>query len=889
MKQCTYEKKFFYPLIPPIFFTLFTIICVLLMMPAHSIFGSEGDWFSQHAAIAEQFRTIFYETGRIFPDVSLLGAGSNIYDLSYYGFLRPDVFISFFLPKVPMTYIISVYAILELITGTNLCYYWLKRHVDNPFFAFLGGILFSCAACFYHAHHQIMFVNYMPFLILALWGVERLITQQKKGLLILSLFLVYLHSYYFAPAVLVVCTLYFIHCLYWADIKSVLPGAWRNFICSIALSIGMAAILLLPTALDLLSTQKDAGTPASLQEICSVNLSMEALLYHPYGCGLTLLCLYTLFLSIRRRNTRLLGIFLLLCLTVNALPYLLSGLLYIRYKVLIPLVPLLILLCVRTLEELFTGRETHSLFCALGCLIPAAFSDYPQAILLDSLWMLIVFFLIYFCQRAFYQKNLNTGTLRMTFLLCLLLCLPSVLLSVIAGQQEDYISAQDNRQNVFTQEELQALKLDKRYRFDCLTEPFANVNVQPLQGIGRTAMYSSVTDSGYAAFFYDTMKNPVRIRNRVALMTDANPFFSYLMGIRYIQTDKSYLPWGYKSIAEKGTAVIAENTQVLPIAYTSTAYMKQSEYDKLAFPYNLEALTRYTIIPDDSSPDNSETTARARPDDASEQTTRNKRTSGDLETAAPLTAETFLENTRITQASIHSLITEEVLKNILSKQNTNDIQRNSNDTYTLSLKKELRLTLPLSAPLEHKLLICSFGVNAPTGDEITIDINGTRNKLSGKTAPYPNHNDTFTYLLSSNEAIQKLKITLSPGNYTLSDFKLWTMDISVWGNTGVHSIPFETQKENALLYTTADLNENTYFVTSFPFRKGYEIYVDGEKISASRVNQEFVGFPLDAGTHEIFIFYSPPGKSAAAIISLLSILLFFLTISPKLPVKQQTD
>lgn len=146
----------------PIILLLFVFASLCFILPEHTLFGSEGDWFSQHVAIAEQYRTAFYETGNLFPDWLPLGAGSNSYDFSYYGFLRPDVLISFLLPGVPMTYIISGYAILELAIGTLLCYFWLKRHVSLSFFAFLGATLYSFAACFFHAHRQIMFVNYMP-------------------------------------------------------------------------------------------------------------------------------------------------------------------------------------------------------------------------------------------------------------------------------------------------------------------------------------------------------------------------------------------------------------------------------------------------------------------------------------------------------------------------------------------------------------------------------------------------------------------------------------------------------------------------------------------------------------------------------------------------------
>ena len=49
-------------------------------------YGSKLDWSAQHFAIPDIFRKQFYETGNLFPSfVFNIGAGENIYDLSYYG------------------------------------------------------------------------------------------------------------------------------------------------------------------------------------------------------------------------------------------------------------------------------------------------------------------------------------------------------------------------------------------------------------------------------------------------------------------------------------------------------------------------------------------------------------------------------------------------------------------------------------------------------------------------------------------------------------------------------------------------------------------------------------------------------------------------------------
>lgn len=839
---------------------LLVFVSLCLILPEHALFGSEGDWFSQHVAVAEQYRTAFYETRKLLPDWLPLGSGSNSYDFSYYGFLRPDVLISFLLPGIPMTYIISGYAILELAIGTLLCYFWLKRHVSLSFFAFLGAMLYSFAACLFHAHRQIMFVNYMPFLLLALWGIEILIDNGNIRLLTTSIFLVCLHSYYFAPAVLVICSAYFLQCIsrntqtasHHTPFYRILlnhKSLCAKFAASILLAIGMAAILLLPTALDLLSTIKDAGTPASLQQIFSLQGNLEGLLYHPYGCGLTILFLYTLLLSIRRRTDRTLSIFLLLCLAFNLLPYILSGFLYVRYKVLIPLVPLLLLLCVRTLEGLFTDREDHSLPLGILCLTPALFADYRLGILADSLWLLCSFVAISMGKRHFTlvksriisQNGTSVSSLPLRALpLYLLLCLPAMCFYICAAKNETFISTYDQRQSLCSKQD-QALinKTDKNYRFERLIEPYANTNTQPLPGFGRTSMYSSVTDHHYADFYYNTMRNPIRIRNRVALMTDANPFFSYLMGIRYIETDPNYFPWGYQAISKPDNfGVLAENPNVLPTAYSSTALMSQKEFKKLPFPYTLEALTRYTIVPD---------------------TLENKQS--DI-SPTYCSADQMMAISKIRPITLEDFhLPQSVDSEATDKENT-------------------PLTLAVPEEINSHLLILSVQVSSPKGKEVTIDINNIRNKLSGKSAAYPNHNNTFTWILSSNEEIKTLNFVLSSGDYTLSHWQCWSMDTEDWGNSTAKPLVTNQNKHppqtagSLVLNGNAALNKSGYFCTSFPYRKGYKAFVNGIETPITCINQTFVGIPLASGSHEITIFYCPPGKQAAIWISLISCLLF---------------
>ncbi|MFQ7529038.1 MAG: hypothetical protein ACLRMN_16770 [Mediterraneibacter gnavus] len=72
------------------------------------------------------------------------------------------------------------------------------------------------------------------------------------------------------------------------------------------------------------------------------SIKLSAVLYHPYGIGLTTLAVTALLAGItwKRKGERILAWGLIFILTIPLFSYLLNGGLYIRDKVLIPFLPL---------------------------------------------------------------------------------------------------------------------------------------------------------------------------------------------------------------------------------------------------------------------------------------------------------------------------------------------------------------------------------------------------------------------------------------------------------------------------------------------------------------------------------------------------------------------
>lgn len=553
-----------------------------------------------------------------------------------------------------MKYFVGGYALIEVVVSTVLCYLWLiwriekkvKKIEENErnkkeWKAFNGTFLFACSSCFYQAHHQIMFVNYMPFLILAFIGVDRVFQKKNNALLTIALFGIYIHSFYYSISCLTAIFIYIIwnilkksmsnnitQMYYLNSIKSGRQGRkgnsrnnqeiidfrgnqsskqregktkkkssgkfvreffreWKNTLLLIVgssfLSIGMAMFFLFPVALDILSTVKDGGKLAK-QGMEFINLSMEGLLYSPYGCGMTIFSLYILIYALREKKIKYLSIVLLFIMIVPAISLILNGFLYAQVKILIPFLPLIVLVASEELYKM-KKRKDFPVTPVLFCLIVIIFSKWRVLVLVDTglllLWISIC--------RIFVQKETKKRGISRTSKIFYFIFLMPVLLSIganasdsylkqicnkigisAAKRSEGYVYMDDKRQQHFKKEELEQEIDTSNYRLDIVANTFANINMLYGGKIRRTTMYSSITDSEYAIFYYDIMHNAISLNNRVALL-QGNPLFNWWMGVRYLIVEKGKIPVGYKVVKEKEKYLLVENENVLPICYGTTS------------------------------------------------------------------------------------------------------------------------------------------------------------------------------------------------------------------------------------------------------------------------------------------------------------------------------
>lgn len=572
---------------PYILLTAFTCCLIFIIWPKGTSFGSMTDWVQQHIKIADYFRTLFLENGQLFPDYAAhLGGGVNIYALSYYGLFRLDVLIGYLIPSISMEYIVVTYILLEYIASINLCFFWLKKQNIRKEICFVSAFLLATSSLLFQSHRQIMFINYMPYLFCALLAIDNFLQTKKIRWISLSIALIILHSYFFSVTAIILCTGYFLLRL---EKKAESKTLMVKYAGAVSLGIGMCAVLLLPTAYYMMQIKKDSGNPLSLIEIFGITPSLKGLLYYSYGAGLTIIILFVLILSLQYKRTKKMGIILLFCLCSNLVSYLLNGTLYVRYKIYLVFLPFILYAFAKTLQEMYCSEKKLHFYPLLFAGIPVLTiylfdrekAEFP--ILLDIAVALIVLIL-------FYRKK-NTIYLFFACILPFIICIQINNTEVYPTKEE----------SVFSDTELAKLCSTYSGRFLDTTTGLLNVNNIFSKDAYKTTMYSSLSNGEYNTFYYDYMKNPMSIRNRVVLASTPNILFQHLMNVRTMETKKGTLPIGYEIIAERKGTVLAKTDDSMPSAYVTSSLYSKKEFDKRSYPENIDILTQSAVVDTDKT------------------------------------------------------------------------------------------------------------------------------------------------------------------------------------------------------------------------------------------------------------------------------------------------
>ena len=807
------------------------LILVLILTRFTYVYGSTTDWQEQHWVLPEYFRNLFYKNHDIFPSFAFnIGGGQNIYNFSYYGLYSPIIVISYFFPFINMVDYVIITSILVVIASTLLFYIWLKRNNFSSNICLLISFLFLCSGpLIFQSHRQIMFINYIPFLILGLIGIDDYYNRKKSLLLIISTFLMIMTSYYFSVGGIFAFGVYGIYKYLKSEPKSSLKSlllAMIKLAVPIITGVFMSGILLLPTFSAVLNGRSGAGDSKGLDILSLLlpQITLQDILYSPYSLGLTSIAVIAIisgFLSKKKENI-ILSAIISTILIFPVFIYALNGTLYLKSKALIPFVPLVCLVTANFINDLFINRSNRNrILTVLVTLGLAAFFivkwHYNKIFIMDAFITGIAIIL--------FSKTGKKSLIYMPVIaLCTLCCFTVNINDKLYLASDEKIESSEGTEDLIEN----VLKVDKGfYRFTNKIDSLENVNKVYSTQYYQTTLYSSVYNKGYNNFYYGTFNNEINFRNSVITNPTKNVLFNILMGNKYYITNET-APIGYDFMESNGKASIYKNDNVFPLGYATDKLMDERNFDKLKYPYTDESLLNYGIV-NKKSNDNFST---------------------NIKTFSP----------EITSINYHNLKYQE-----------------NKGGYFIEAEDNANMTLNLKEPVKDKVMFIRFHMDLQNKENDTyIIINDVKNKLTCKNWEYQNNNFVFDYVLSSNEPIEKLDLLFKKGNYQISNIEAYTLDYDKVKNIKKTVDPFEVDMEKTsgdVITGKINVTSDGYFILNIPYDKGFTINVDGKSVDYEKVNKSFIGFKIDKGEKNIEITYQAPLQNQGIILSIFGIMM----------------
>ncbi len=159
----------------------------------------------------------------------------------------------------------------------------------------------------------------------------------------------------------------------------------------------------------------------------------------------------------------------------------------------------------------------------------------------------------------------------------------------------------------------------------------------------------------------------------------------------------------------------------------------------------------------------------------------------------------------------------------------------------------------------ENILFLQFRVkNLRPGHDLTVWVEGTRNKLTSNRHFYYNKNTVFTYAVPLEKGQKQIRVKFGEGHYEISGAKCFLGAPVSREEAGLCQSEFMADQEKTkgnVIAGEINVKSDGYFVTTIPYDESFDVYVDGQETGKEKVNTAFLGFQISEGEHEIRIVY----------------------------------
>lgn len=812
-----------------------------------------------------------------------MGADSLTYLSMWY--LEPIAFVSAFFDNNRLEILYDFLAMFRIyLAGLSFGVYCFYRKRTGAFAIVCGALVYVYSGwSFFFLRHPVFYATliYMPLLLI---GVEEILRNKRSLFLSLIVFFSAVTHYYFLYINTIIIGVYFL-VRYW-EVSMV--KSWKSFwrylyrlIGRYFLGIGLSAILLVPNIITFLNSNRmnPIIETRSLWHFGSdwlskVILSIVAADYTP-GCYL-------------HNGFAAIGVIcFIVCIIKKGMP--------IGYKVASLLCTIAFLFPFVTFAlHVFSSvhfRWNYIIGFLFGLAVVRVFSEI-QILTFRDLIAVTFFILLYSGIQAVNPKLANANTVSSTFFLLILtfllmlyvnlqrknkyrfyyLFIESILFltccniyynakNVYSADFGNYIAEFVDKNSSYNQiVDTSASAILKRkndfYRIDSANSGVKNENASIFLNHYGISFYVNVMDKYLAEYNYGLENRGTRLLD--TLDNDNRAIMEALASVRYYtiyEGEEACIPYGYTFAGQRPAldgriCKIYENDYFLPLGYTYSQYIHESDYNQLNALEKQEALIQAVVVDDTMD-------------------------CGDG---------------LIEKGKINSIVEEE--NNIVIHGVGCEYNAEEKKVTVYQSGGFLMVEFPGKPNCETYVRLNNLNINAYDNAYWIVSFFNDERLLNktiearSNTATYSY--DCYNYLVNlgySQNAVTSINIGFPfVGEFDLDDIQIYYQPMENYEKQ------IEDLTENKLenisescneITGTINLKENKMLAFSIPYNIGWTAYVDGKKTDLERINITYMGLYLEKGKHNIRLSYITPGLRIGCFITCCSIIIFVILIIVK--------
>lgn len=855
-----------------------------------------------------------------------IGYGTDILTtLHYYAIGDPLNLLSVFVPMEYTEYLYDFLLVLRMYLAGGVFSLYCLYHKNGRFPTLLGALLFAfCQWILVAGFKHPFFINPCIYYPLLLLGIDKIFNKEKPYVYIFAIAFSAMSNFYFFYMLGIFMVIYAVY-RYVMIFKKLrikeLFGWLGRFAGYTVVGMMISAVVFLPSLLALLDTNRVGAEnyiPSAFRTKY-YHMLVPALLgkfqsyYTIIGISAVgVLGLLLLFLK-RKRNTEMkLGfIMCMMFLLVPFIAHIFNGFSYATNRWSWALVMLVCYAFVKMYPSLFTlsKKERAGLFIAVLCLaVYICLDSFANEIwnilgvmlLLGTLAVFFVGYGYFRRQRAVAGAFVLAGICAGTFL-NLYFCFTS------AGNDQSGIwkfadagTAYERNTGPVT-EELAKLPDIQDYRYEQEGSGILQ-NSAMLTGLNGGQFFFSLANGNVSRFLDELYSNKPLEQNYKDV--NGRSFLMKLLSMKYFAGAEQYVPYGFEKIgeitmktadiqkeeqleaggmdenstetgeteetlSEDWVVGIYEDSQALPMAYTYDSYIPRDEYEKMSVMEKQQALLQGVVL------ENSDLPVCKPSDDSVERPY----------TIIPLENCSLHENRIKAKEDGASCILEfegvpesEVY---VAFDNLQYLEVNRRHKYSDEEWKALSFWEKREITLKDEKVKNQVGIEM----EAEIDGNLVERRIQMVTSKNNFYNGRHNFMNQvgySEKPITRIKLTFTEkGSYKYDDLSIYFQPVeklddyaAMRSSDKVEDLTIGVNEASCRV----NLDEPKALLFSLPYSEGWSARVDGREAELKQANTMFMAVELDAGEHEIELYYTTPYIKLGALLSIAGVVILIAVI-----------